>query len=465
VAQELENELAVRPQIPLNLIAEHYAKDSAPGRAIKLWRQAAARSMARSAHHEAASMLERALELLPELDESPPRTELELELTAESAVALRSIRGYAAPEVEERYLRARALSGEVDAPHIEFNVDWGLFQCNLVKGDLARAGEYAERLRVSAEALPDRFRVDANLAIGMVKLHQGAFERAREALERSLILTDPLRDDPHLLTHGQNPGIFCRSNLAHTLAFIGHAAEARNLAQENLSIARSRQSEPSHIYTYVNALAFASRVYVVLREPAAVYRISDELVQIARNNRYSYYEAIGHAQIGWVRASEAKDRTQIEGFAEKIGTLEATGTELAVRGFYAQLAELYAELGDKDAACSALERTTGGSGTRTWDVELERVRGLIAALEPMSDPELAEAAFKSSLDCARAQRSGTQELRTSVSYSLFLVRHERIEEARQLIDACLSRLSECRDIADAAKARQVLQQIGLQAGD
>jgi hypothetical protein len=69
-------------------------------------------------------------------------------------------------------------------------------------------------------------------------------------------------------------------------------------------------------------------VYVVLREPAAVNRISDELIQIARYNRYAYYEAIGRAQIEWVRALQARSRAQIETFAQTIGALEATGTEL-----------------------------------------------------------------------------------------------------------------------------------------
>jgi hypothetical protein len=93
------------------------------------------------------------------------------------------------------------------------------------------------------------------------------------------------------------------------------------------------------------------------------------------------------------------------------------------------------------------------------------VRGVIAELEPMSDPKSAEAAYLAGLDWARVQRSGTQELRTAVTYASFLVRYKRSDEARQLLETCLMRLSECEDIADAAKAREVLHHIGLQAGD
>ena len=295
VALVLEEERATQHDIPLELIAQHYAKNSSPGKAIQLWRQAAEQAIAQSAQHEAARMLEQALALLPELPETPERLELELDLTSESAAALRATRGYAAADVEARYLRARELCDRCPSPRVRFNVDWGLFQCNLVKGELSRAEEFAESLLTKAAGLSDGLKADAYLATGMVRLHQGEFENARAFLEQAAGLTDSNHDSPHPFTHGQNPGIFCRSNLAHTLAFLGQADRARALVEENLSIAGARQAEPSHLYTFVNALAFASRVHMLLADPKSVERIAKELLRIAEKYHFTYYAAIAKA--------------------------------------------------------------------------------------------------------------------------------------------------------------------------
>jgi hypothetical protein len=75
-------------------------------------------------------------------------------------MALRSVHGYSAPEVEQGLSRARELctvSGEVGK---RFSVEWGLFQCTIVKGDIADAQAFAAGLlehagNESGEAMVD----------------------------------------------------------------------------------------------------------------------------------------------------------------------------------------------------------------------------------------------------------------------------------------------------------------------
>lgn len=465
VALALEDEQAVRPEISTDLIAQHYARDSQPGKAVRLWLQAAEGAIQRSAHHEAANMLRQALSHLSELANTAAKPALELELRRKLAAALRSILGYAASEVEETYRRADELCAGGAPPETRFDIGWGLFQCYLVKGEIGLADHFAERLMLGAEVLPDALRADAFLANGMVQLHQGEFEEARAALEQATALTNPRRDAVNLFTHGQNPGVFCRSNLAHTLAFLGRASKARKLVEENLEIARARSTDPAHLYTYVNALTFAARVYLLLRDTVAVKRVSGELLQLAKRHKYAYYEAIAETQIGWAEATERPGSDGIEAMRKGLAALDRTGTELAARGFYLQLAELHVARGEKAAGDAALRKAlSGNTGTRIWDVEAFRVEGLIAMLEPLADPQAAERGFRTSLLRAREQGALTLELRTLSSYLAFLRAQGRTDEATVLLKQSISELDQRQASSDVCDAQVLLQRFFTENG-
>ena len=100
------------------LLARHFAEAGLGPQAIAYLQKAGERAAERSAYAEAISHLTRGLELLQALPDGPERTLQELDLRIALGAALMATRGYAGPEVEETYLRARELcrpSGR-DAP-------------------------------------------------------------------------------------------------------------------------------------------------------------------------------------------------------------------------------------------------------------------------------------------------------------------------------------------------------------
>jgi class 3 adenylate cyclase/tetratricopeptide (TPR) repeat protein len=460
VAMALEEARATRPDVSADIIAQHYAKSHWPGKAIRLWKEAAGQAVAKSAHDEAARMLDCALALIDDLA-GPERLVLELDLTAASAAALRSVRGYAAPVVEARYLRARELCGKVDAEQMRFYVDWGLFQCYFVKGQSKRADEFAESLMLNASRLPDALRADAYLATGMVRLLQGDLASSREFLELAVALTDPARDLPNQLTHGQNPGIFARSNLGHTLAFLGFADRARKIAMENIQMVRARQGEPSQLYTYINALTFASRIFLLFREADAVNEMSQELLQLARRSHYAYYEAIAEAQLGWAMAERGSVQAGIDAMQAGIAAVARTGTKLATRGFRIHLAELYIKSRNSKRALSILQqiKSEHGDGSGVWDAEIMRVQGQLSLLEGERSFSEAEEWFNSSLTLARNRGLETFELRSSISYAHLLRMTKREGDAVKLLSICLSRCSARGETRDVAEAKSIIQKI------
>jgi tetratricopeptide (TPR) repeat protein len=465
VAIALERERTTNPGISADLVAQHYARNHSPDRAIRLWQEAAEEAVAKSAHNEAVRLLDQALALVPELGGAPERSALELQLTAASAAALRSARGYAAPEVEARYIRACELCDRIVAPQMRFNVEWGLFQCYFVKGDLTRACDFAGHLMANTRQLSDAQRADARLATGMVHLAEGRLETARVFLEQAVELTDPVHDAPSHHTHGQNPGIFARSNLAHALTFLGFADEARELIASSLRIARERLADPAHQLTYINALVFASRIYFVLREPDAVNSTSEELLVLARNHHYPYYEAIANAQLGWALGESGTIDEGIEAMRRGIRESERTGTRLATPGFHIGLAELLLRNNEVDAARELVDEAVrrDATGVRVWDAEVRRVRALALMQAGSPSIEAGESEFQSSLRISRSQSARLFELRAALSYAQLLYSTGRHAAARDCIQSSLSFFSGRQEIRDVVAAREMLMK--LDTGD
>jgi hypothetical protein len=438
LADRLERDKEIYSDVTDELIAEHYDRGGAKSQAIRARRRAAASAIARSAQVEAANLLEMAVATLADLPDDTEHRQLELELTIELASALGAVRGYAAPTVEKQYLKALDLCLDLGNASLRFNVEFGLMISRLVKGDLKSADEFAKPLFEHAEHHPNKPHVDAYLANGMVKMQQGRLHEARSLLDKGAKLACPETDEPHFFTHGQNPGILCRSYLAHALAFMGHCQEAIATVESTLALARRRMYDPSHIYTYVNALAFAARVHLLLRNRGAVTQFSRELIDAARRNQYFYFEAIGTIQRSWALATERSESSLQRGaqrMAEGLKVLEATGTGLGVRGFYVQLAELYILLDDKPQALRSLGDAVGhsGWGTRAWDAEIERVRGTALMMDPDSTPIAALSCCRAALDISRVQGARTLEVRAAVTCARILMRLNRRAEAHELL--------------------------------
>jgi len=462
IATELALSGADYPESTDDLIAQHYSYGEARAEAIAWWQRAARGAIARSAHEEAANMLRRAFHDFRALG-SARSPALELDLTLGLATALRSLQGYASPEVEEMLLRARELCAQCESGDERFSVEWELFQCNLVKGNIAGAQQIAGDLFEYAQKHPDRPHVDVYLAEGMAKFHFGDFERASSFFGQGIALSNPEIDEPHHFTHGQNPGCFCSSYLAHTQCFLGHPDEARATMERNLDIARRRATAPSHLYTYVNVLTFAIRVHQFLGDALKVKLLADELVSICRLNHYEYYEALATVHLGWAIGSTGAVPPGIEKMQEGLAGLEKTGTMLALPGFYLSLSEFYIRNGNLDEASRALAKAAGkeGWGTRMWDAEVERMRGVILASGLGDDLRASEGAYRFSLEIARRQGARTLELRTAVSYGLLLERLGRAQEGGELLKRCLEHFNKAQAFKDVQEAEAILKRSGM----
>jgi class 3 adenylate cyclase len=139
IAQVLEARFPERCETQPELLAHHYTEAGAMAQAIPYWQRAGQRALERSANVEAISHLSNGLELLATLPDTPERTQQELTLQTALGVSLMTTKGFAAPDVERVYSRARALCRQVGETPQLCPVLWGLWLFYETRGELQTA--------------------------------------------------------------------------------------------------------------------------------------------------------------------------------------------------------------------------------------------------------------------------------------------------------------------------------------
>src|SRR5262249_22143925 len=137
------------------LLAHHYTEAGLIKQAIPYWHQAGQNAVRRSANVEAVSHLTKGLEVLKTLPDTPERTQQELNLQVILGPTLIATKGWAAPEVEQAYIRAQELCQQEGEIAQIFPVLWGLWVFYLVREELRKAYELGEQLLTLAQRAQD----------------------------------------------------------------------------------------------------------------------------------------------------------------------------------------------------------------------------------------------------------------------------------------------------------------------
>ena len=135
IAQVLEGRFPETAETQPELLAHHYTEAGLLRQAIPCWQRAGQHAIERSANVEAISHLTKGLELLKGLPDTPDRAPQELILQTTLGVPLATTTGFAAPEVERVYARARELCRQVGETPQLFPVLAGLWRFYLVRGE------------------------------------------------------------------------------------------------------------------------------------------------------------------------------------------------------------------------------------------------------------------------------------------------------------------------------------------
>jgi predicted ATPase len=458
VGQALESMFADQLDDHLVELAHHYSHTDNVSKAVEYLGRAGQQALQRSAHLQAIDSLSAAVALVQKLPDTPERIQRELFLQLALGPALMTVNGWAAPDVEQAYTRARVLCDHLGDPPEAFPALAGLFYLYLLRAELRTAHELAERMMGRAKSAQDpALLVIAHVALGQVSFHLSELLLAREHLEAAVSI---YRREHHaaFARLGTDIGVPALSFLARTLWLLGYPEQAYQRANEALALARGLSHPPS--------VAFATQFIGVLHQyqgdAAAVKETSERVTALSLEHGLTFWLAVAHNMHGWATAMHQHERAIIE-MQEGWAAFRATGTQLDQPYWACLRAEVYRAAGrisDAQTALSEALVATHGHEDRHYEAEVHRVKGEFLLRQSDSNLVQAKNCFELAIEIARKQGAKSWELRAATSLTRLLRDTERRNEARAMLAQIYNWFSEGFDTSDLKDAKALLDELG-----
>jgi predicted ATPase/DNA-binding winged helix-turn-helix (wHTH) protein len=450
-----ERAVEIAPQL-----ARHFEESRDHRRAVHYLARAAEVAARRRAPLEVVSHLAHALELLQALPDGPERDHQELSLRIGLGVPLLTTRGYAAPEVERTYERARELCRCLGTVRELFPVLHGLWVFYEVRGELATARELADELLALAEKEGDRaFLLQAHHVMGETQYLQGELIPARVHLEQAITLYDPRLHRGLADLYGLDPGVVSGCYASWALGAVGRLDRADERSREALALAR----DASLPLSCAVALIAAASVAHGRGETRAMQEHSEAAIALSLRDGLPLQRARGAILHGWALVEQGRGEQGIAQIREGLQAYVATGARAGLQYFLALHAEALGKIGNGAEGLEVVRNAlvqAATTGEHHYEEELHRLRGelLLLESEAASGTE-AEASFQTAIEIARRRGANVYELRASTSLARFWRRRGRAAEATEVLAQVYGRFTEGFDTADLRRARTLLDEL------
>ena len=463
-------------------LAMHFEQARVFDRAVPYLQQAAHNALQRCAYQEAIAHLSRGLSLLDRQDptgkwtlmtestfgtsDHQTRSQQKIALSLSLSVPLAMTKGYAAPEVEEVYSRARSLCEAIGETRQLFRALRGLSAVALIRGEFHTTRRLGEQFLALAERQTEpTLLLSAHNTLGITHFHVGEFDRARDHFERGLALYDPHRRRADGFV--QDPGVVCRSYIALSLCLLGFPHQARDSARQAVSLAR----QLAHPHSLAYALGCAAIVSHMCRDGHDTRTFAEETIAVSQEHGFAYWLALGTILVvdGQNRASD-----RIGQIRRGLADWGATGAQVMRPYYLAVLAEAYATAGRLADGLQTVDEAVelvGATHERFCEAELYRIKAeLVLAREgerygtngsgyDSRTRPLVEECFQRAIALARQQQAKLWELRAVLGLSRAWQSWGRRTEARQLLEDSLVGCDTAGESSDVGQARTLLAEL------
>ncbi|MDE0399594.1 MAG: AAA family ATPase [Candidatus Poribacteria bacterium] len=508
--QQIAEVLARADGFQPEVVAYHYTEAGLPEKAVDYWHSAAHRALERSANVEGVRHIMQGLAALetlstnintPELREATERRELELQTTL--GTALIATKGYASPEVEVAYTRARelleTLEKSAEAYHhddhnrmtsaeetalagssnvsldgikdLRFPVLFGLWLSHLVRGRLRSARELGEACyAIAKQAENQAFEVEAHRALGATLYYLSEFNSALAHLEAGIERYQPQQHPvPAFLHYVAEPGMTLLAYSSPLLWCIGYPSQAEERIHQAVSIGK----DTNHPFSEAVSLHFKTVLYQYRGEPEEVNTSATQMLQICQEHGFSAWEAAATVLKGWSLAEQHCPEEGIAIIREGINAWKETRGELLMPLFLALLGQAHQRAGQYNLALQTLDsalHVITRTGERTYAAELARQKGELCLMlaeetetgsneNTQSSIAQAESYFQEALAIARQQDAKSWELRAALSLSELWQAQNRGEDAYNLLQPIYAWFSEGLETKDLIRAKNFLKEL------
>jgi class 3 adenylate cyclase/predicted ATPase len=441
----------------LDELAHHYSRSNNIDKAIEYLGRAGQQALQRSAYADAIDRLTAALNLFHRLPDSPERIQRELILQLAVGNALIPAKGFAAPEVERAYTRARELCERLDNPSELFPTLYGLAILHFLRRELRTAFELAKQLlRLSQDTDDPALQLLARRVLGVTSYKMGEFLPAREHLERAISIYDPRSHRPLVFRYGgADAGVVCLSYAAWTLWQLGYPDQALKRVNEGLAAAQTL----SHPFSLVFTELSVGLLRQYRREARAAQKNADGVITLSVEHGLPDYLAWATCLRGWAMAERGNSEEGIAQIQEGLAARRTTGPDVA---HLCWLADAYIQTGRLDDALSALTEALAAADeqeAREYETETHRLKGELLLKQDDSNAAEARSCFQRAIEIARNQSAKSWELRATMSLARLLHKQGKRNEARAMLAEIYNWFTEGFDTADLKDAKALLDEL------
>ncbi|MFQ5855117.1 MAG: AAA family ATPase [Anaerolineae bacterium] len=438
-------------------LARHFQEAGIAEKAVHYLYQAGNRALRLSAYQEAIAHFTQGLALLETLPQTPERSQQELLLQTMLGLALIATRGYAAPEVEQAYMRARGLCQQLGETPQLFPVLWGLWAFYEVRSQYATAREIGEQLVHLAEQAGDPVLLTgAHFALGNTLFLLGELPAAQVHFEQVAEVYDPAQHRALATLYGQDPGVTARSWSAAALWLLGHPDQAVERSQEAVALAQ----ELDHPFSQGYALYCASWVYQMLRDAEASRARAEASIAISSQHGFPFWVAYSTIQHGWALAALGEVEDGIAELDQAMAAGQAMGAGIGRPYFVAMLAEARGMAGQVEDALTLVAEALAvmeESGERWAEAEIYRLKGELLLAQSANNQAEAEACYRQAIDVARRQGTKSLELRAAADLARLQQAQGRPEEGCRMLEEVYGWFTEGFETAGLQEARALLR--------
>ena len=459
IAQALAEHFPALAATQPELLAHHYTEASCTAPAIVARQRAGELAADRSAHVEAIAHFTKGLALLQDLPATPEHLQQELALQLALGPALVATRGTAAPEVEQTYVRARALCAQVGETPRLFSTLWSLCRLYHTRGALPAARELGEQLyHLAQHETASTHLLEAHGALGGVLFSMGEYAAARTHVEQGIPLSDSTAQRALALRHAWAPGVHCLIYAANTLWCLGYPVQALRRCQEALALAQ----ELAHPHGLAFAQHFAALLFHRRREATVVQAQADALLTLATAQGFPLFVGLGTCWRGWALAMQGQNEAGLAQLHQGLAAVLATGQVLARPLYLFLLAEAAGYAGQVEEGLRLLAEVlmvVEASGLGDLHAEVYRLQGELLLRQAAPNAVQAEVCFQQALAIARRQQARSWELRAAVCLSRLWQRQGQRVAARQLLAEVYDWFTEGFDTVNLQEARALQKEL------
>jgi len=439
------------------LLAHHYTEAGNPDEALNYWLAAGRYAVQRSANIEAVAHLRNGLAIIDQQPDTAQRRMRELALQTTLGLAIIMSKGYAAPEVEQAYARARILCKDIADTHAIFPILSGLWEFYIVRADLDAALKLANELQFLAKQSPTPgLELEAKRALGTTLFWQGNFEQALQYLESDKNDTPDSETLPStLVSYCQDARVATLSNASIVLWLLGYPDQALERAKQALDLAKRL----SHPFSQAYALHFFGTLSQLRGDREATLQHADAQIALSETYGFPFWTATGKMLKAWCGSNNNTLDQACADFQQAFEDYKASGTHLAKSYFQSILAEMLLKAGHLNDAQQIIEKAlqeSAATDEKFFNAELVRIKGEIAVADPKIDSITAETFFTSAIELAKTQNAKSLVLRISTSLARLWQQQANTKDAKSLLAEHLSHINEGASTADILIAQQLL---------